>query len=153
MGEIYSGTASRRTYERLHERAAEILDAGWPVVLDATFLQRNSRRACRRLAEERGVPFMILAFRTDESLLRERVQRRRGEGCSVSDADLQVLQSQLESRQPLSDSERSVAVEMTAEGAAGEQLRDWIDGKPVPPPGISQSGFGSSVIARMAANG
>lgn len=107
---IYTAEASRRTYARLALLARELLAAGWPVLVDASFLHRAQRSAFRAQARELGVSCLILAFEAPEALLRERVRSRALAGGDASEADEAVLQSQLAHREPLDEEERAQAV-------------------------------------------
>jgi len=102
---IYSPDASTRTYEKLAELARTVVLSGFPVVIDATFLQWARRSTFRRLADELGVPFRILAFDADEPVLRERIARRFAAGDDASDATRDVLARQLQTREPLTSEE------------------------------------------------
>jgi hypothetical protein len=111
---IYSAEAGRRTYGRLRELAAEVLDAGYTVIVDATFLQREQREPFERLARERGVNFALLEFTADKATLRRRITQRRGD---ASDADLAVLEHQLSAVKPLTAEERARCVAIDTEAA------------------------------------
>ncbi len=117
---LYTADATRRTYERLSALAAAVLDAGWPVIADATFLERPQRDLLRRVASDRGVPFRILDFQAPEALLRERVARRSRQGGDASEATLSVLERQLATAAPLGEDERADVV--------------VIDARDLPPP-------------------
>lgn len=107
---MYTAEATRRTYERLDELARQVLEAGLPVLVDATFLQRAQRDAFRALAQALGLPCLILAFEAPEAVLRERVRQRTQAGHDASEADLAVLDAQLASREPLDAAEWAQAV-------------------------------------------
>ena len=47
---LYAPSASQATYDRLNQLAAAILEAGYPVVVDATFLEQEQRERFRTLA-------------------------------------------------------------------------------------------------------
>lgn len=106
---IYTSAASRRTYDRLAEIARQVIEAGYPVVIDATFLRRAHRDRFRRLADDLGVPFRIVPFEADEAELRRRLRGRPGAG-DASDADEAVLEYQLRHREPLGEDERPYVV-------------------------------------------
>jgi len=105
---LYSPDMTERTYERLAGRAGHALGAGLSVIVDATFLDENRRARFRKLAGSRGVPFHILDCRAPEEVLRERVAARGERG--VSEAGPDVLEHQLEERDPLTEREREHAV-------------------------------------------
>ncbi|MDZ7840272.1 MAG: AAA family ATPase [Gammaproteobacteria bacterium] len=94
-GNRYSETDIERVYERLLAEAEEIMDAGHPVIVDATFLRRARRGQFRALAERRGVPFRIFHCVAPEAVLRQRIRRRIVRGADESEADLAVLDRQL----------------------------------------------------------
>ena len=109
-GGIYAPDATRRTYERLRESARAVLAAGFPVVVDATFLARADRDALRALAREAGVPFAIAACDAPEGVLRERILARGRAAAEASEATLEVLARQLATQEPLAPVERAFAV-------------------------------------------
>jgi aminoglycoside phosphotransferase family enzyme/predicted kinase len=119
---IYAPEATRGTYDRLRAVARMIVAAGFPAVVDATFLARADRDALRALARTLGVPFAIAACEAPEAVLRERIAARERAAADASEAGLEVLDRQLLSTEPLSPEERMFAVTIdTAQGA--ERLR------------------------------
>lgn len=105
--ELYSSATTTRTYDKLESLSRIVLEADYPVIVDATFLRRSERTRFRELAEELGVPFKILTFETDIEVLRARVLERQAEGIDASDATLEVLESQIEKLESLTDEEQS----------------------------------------------
>jgi predicted kinase len=103
---IYSSATSRLTYDRLAAIARDVIAAGYPVVIDATFLKRAHRDRFHRLADELCVPFRIIPFEVDAATLRSRV-RARGRGSDASDADEAVLDYQLRHWESLDQDESS----------------------------------------------
>lgn len=103
---LYTADASRRTYERLYTLAEQILAAGYPVLVDATFLEPEQRQTFRALAAARGVPFVLLACEADPDTLRARVAQRRTRGDDAAEADMAVLERQLRYYQPPDPEER-----------------------------------------------
>ncbi|MBX9716922.1 MAG: AAA family ATPase [Burkholderiaceae bacterium] len=108
---IYSPEATRRTFERLAACARAALLAGYPVIVDAAFLRRHERQQFRALAAESGVPFTILDCRADTTVLRQRVAERGAAGTDASDADVSVLDQQLQWNEPLDADEQVLAIE------------------------------------------
>lgn len=105
---IYTRASSRATYERMVEYAEHALRAGWPVILDATFLDRRQRDHARALAGRLHCPFHILTLETPGETARERV-RARGKS-DVSEATEEVLEGQLAGFRPLERDEWEDAV-------------------------------------------
>jgi len=111
-GGIYSGEASVRTYARLLDCATCALAGGYPVVVDATFLSAAQRRQFRALAERRGIPFTIFEVDADAVVLHSRVRARLAAGSDPSEADADVVDTQLRMRESLEDCERPHAVKV-----------------------------------------
>ncbi len=104
---MYSEQANEKTYRRLEELAEKILRAGYSVIMDATFLMRSDRERARQLAIQEEVEFAIVHCQADEFTLRRRVTDRMKSNNDASDADLQVLERQLASMEPLTEAEQS----------------------------------------------
>jgi aminoglycoside phosphotransferase family enzyme/predicted kinase len=128
--DVYTAHATRRTFDRLAELARTALRAGWPVIVDAAFLHRGERRAFRALAAELGVPFAILHCHAPEAVLRERVAARSAAGNDASEADVAVLQRQIDAHEPLDADERAIALEVATDGAvdAAALAARWLAG-------------------------
>jgi hypothetical protein len=102
---IYSPEAHTRTYAHLRQLTAGLLNAGWSVIVDATFLQRAERESFRSLAREAGAAFSVLAPQATADQLRERIQARQVLGLDASEATLEVLAKQVEHLEPLAPDE------------------------------------------------
>jgi len=111
---IYTSSVTERTYEKLAELAEEILDAGYSVIVDATFLNNSYIKQFKMIADKKQIPFLILECCASEQTLRQRIINRKG---GASDADLAVLEQQLKQRQDLSDSEKKNVIEINTEEA------------------------------------
>jgi predicted kinase len=122
-GGIYNADAGIATYARLHQLAAMALQAGYPVVIDATYLQLTQRKAARQLAEDNAAAFLILDCHAPETVISAWLARRQQEGRDPSDATLAVIQAQQASREPLDSEELAyrLAVE-THDSASLESL-------------------------------
>lgn len=103
----YSAQATRRTYAQLRGAARAVLAAGYPVIVDAAFLQASQRDAFRALARSMGVPFTLLDCYADPAVLRQRVRARLARGDDASEADLRVLEAQLARGEPLRPDEHA----------------------------------------------
>jgi predicted kinase len=123
----YDEEASRRTYRRLAWAARAALEAGFPAIVDATFLHKADRAAFRRLATSLGVPFNILVCSVDAGLLRQRLERRQRAGLDPSEATAAVLDMQLKSVEPLTRRERFAAIEACEVGDDADRLAQrWL---------------------------
>jgi hypothetical protein len=106
-GGIYTTEATTRTYARLRDLARELLNAGWPLIVDAAFLRRAERNDFRALAAELGVDFAILATTAPVAELRRRLLARSND---ASEASVAVLAKQLDWFEPLDADERACAI-------------------------------------------
>ena len=111
---LYAADATRRTYEQLARLAGALLDAGWPVIVDATFTARWQRDLLREPVRTRGVAFHILDFQVAVATLRERIVQRARAGSDASEADLAVLQHQLDTEDILAADEQADIVSIDA---------------------------------------
>jgi predicted kinase len=109
--DIYSGDATRRTYTRLHELARKVLEAGFPVIVDAAFLKQDEREQFRALAAGLSVPYVIVSMRTSTATLGARIIQRRDAANDASEADLAVLKMLQTAQQPLLPHEIARTVE------------------------------------------
>jgi len=107
---IYGPDAGKAVYERMFALAAPMLEAGFDTILDATFTDAASREQSRHLAAKCGAGFVLVQATAPLGVLQERVQRRTMAGSDASEADLAVLQHQLDAAQPPSSSELASAV-------------------------------------------
>lgn len=112
-GGIYSAAVSERTYDRLGEAAASILDAGDIAIIDAAFLRRADRLRFRGLARERATAFVIVSCTAPVAELQLRIGRRAARGGDASEADAAVLAYQIGNAQPLDEDERPDAIEVS----------------------------------------
>jgi hypothetical protein len=103
---LYAPEMTLRTYARLHEVAATVLEAGYPVIVDAAMLKRAERDALRELAARLKVRCECIWCEAPPATLRSRVARRQAKGADASDATLAVLQMQLSFTEEPAPSER-----------------------------------------------
>lgn len=113
---IYTVEANTRTYDRLLDLAKLLLGAGWSVLVDAAFLKREERDQFHSLAREVGVSFAIMHCEADIDVQRERVAARTSRADDASEADLAILNRQLETEEPLAADERSHTITIDTTG-------------------------------------
>jgi aminoglycoside phosphotransferase family enzyme/predicted kinase len=128
--DVYTAEATQRTFDRLADGARTALLAGWPVIVDAAFLRRSERQRFKALAAELGVPFAILHCHAAEPVLRHRVAARHAAGNDASEADVAVLQRQIDHHEPLGDDERAIALDVATDAAvdADALAARWLAG-------------------------
>jgi uncharacterized protein len=109
-GGIYDAGATERTHARLAELANAALAAGWPVIVDATFLRSAERARFRGLAQRHGVPLTILHCTAPEPVLRTRLAERARQMKDASEADAAVLARQLANVERLDAAEHAQTI-------------------------------------------
>lgn len=102
---LYSPDSSARTYARLLQVAADLTHAGFEVLVDATFLRRADRQAFADYAASNHIPFAILHCTAPAKTLRARIEARGRQDAEVSEADLDILERQLQTQEPLDTDE------------------------------------------------
>jgi aminoglycoside phosphotransferase family enzyme/predicted kinase len=123
---IYTRTASERTYQRLASLAQRILAAGYPVLVDATFLEREQREIFRALAMDNGVPFLLLVCSADADTLRTRIRARQARGGDAAEADAAILEQQLSCYNPPGDDETPVRAGALDNESLSRLIRDRL---------------------------
>lgn len=118
---IYTPEANERTYQKLTELAQQVLLSCYPVTLDATNLKRAQRDRLREVAENLGLPSLIIALKADEATLRRRIRKRQEAGEKIAEADLNVLEQQLKTKEPLSQDELNGTVTVDTDAPAASQ--------------------------------
>jgi hypothetical protein len=121
---IYSTEATEATYRRLRHIAAQVIDRGFPVIVDATFLLQAQRRILLELALEKDCPCVAVVCEAPLEILRSRISARDND---PSEASLQVLERQVQRHQPVSLAETGISgiVTLGVEGLQRDQ-RDQI---------------------------
>jgi uncharacterized protein len=121
---IYTREASARTYAQLCSLARGIAAAGFPALVDATFLKRRQRAMFRQLARQLRVPFVIISIAGEPELLRAHIAERTAKGGDSSDATPAVLDRQIAAQEPLNADELREAVVVDASNGMVKGGRD-----------------------------
>lgn len=127
-GGIYTRSASDQTFACLLDVARTALQAGQPVLVDATFIQRERRTPFIELAQQLGAPWCILSFNAPEHVLRERVHQRQACGGDASEAGEAVLSDQLAHVDPFTADEQAHVLHLDTTHAV-----DWSAQSPLWP--------------------
>jgi uncharacterized protein len=88
----YTPEVTHRVYATLEARARAVLRGGHAAIVDAVFARPEDRERIAEIAAAAGVPLVGLWLDAPESVLMERLSRRRDD---PSDADPAVLRAQL----------------------------------------------------------
>ncbi|MDQ6997729.1 MAG: AAA family ATPase [Mariprofundus sp.] len=93
--DLYSFEMHGHTYQRMFADARTALEAGFSVILDATFLDSESRQQVNELAQTCGMQMHFFWLDVEKYVLEQRVKQRQSAANDISDADLRVLALQL----------------------------------------------------------
>jgi hypothetical protein len=115
---LYAPDGTQQTYLRVRELAHRVLTAGHIAVIDGAFLQRWQRDLFCDLANELGIPFVIIDLTVDAATLRERITKRLAGEHDASEAGLAVLDRQIATAQAIAPEERRFTVQCDAGKAA-----------------------------------
>jgi uncharacterized protein len=91
--QAYAPDAYAAVYEALFDSAERALQAGWAVILDASFVDPALRERAQGLARAAAVPFQGVWLQAPAAVLAERIRSRTAD---ASDATLGTLDMQLE---------------------------------------------------------
>jgi len=103
----YSDSGRNQIYVKLLEQAKLIVNAGFSVVIDATFLAYLQRKQVFALAHELGILMVIIECRADITELKKRCKLRAKLPNCNSDADFNVITKQLNVIEPLLEHEKA----------------------------------------------
>jgi len=125
---LYSGPLSAATYERLRQCAAEALDGGLSVIIDATCQQRQQRERLSSLGAACAATVRVVYCHAPREMLEARIAARELAATDASEADSSVLMLQQARFEPISAAEQLsvIDVDTTRADAAAhvlEQLR------------------------------
>ncbi|MBT8440133.1 MAG: AAA family ATPase, partial [Gammaproteobacteria bacterium] len=101
----YTAEATRKTYGYLHELAAGILQAGYSVIIDATYLEHQYRNKAFILTRSSHYPFLVISLQIPVDVLEKRITRRIENDNDASEATIAVLHKQLAKAEPLTADE------------------------------------------------
>lgn len=127
---LYSADRTADTYQHLGTLARMVLDAGYSVIVDATFLQRAHRDHFRALAATTGTPFLMLECRAENSELERRILSRNAGRNDASEANLEVLHTQQATDQPLAGEELQYLLRVDTQTMSNADIhalfQDWM---------------------------
>jgi len=123
---LYHSDMTARTYDQLRNLARTLIQAGFSVVVDATFLRHHQRELFRMLAKEHVCAWFIVDVFAPESVLEERIERRSREGHDASDATVDIMKRQLETAESFTQEEQShvIRVDSTDQKGIISAMRD-----------------------------
>ncbi len=102
---LYSQVATTQTFDRLFELTHTLLQLGFKVIVDATFLKQDLRARFIALGRKLAVPIKIIDMAVTPQQCRERIIQRKAAGSDASEATLEVLEHQLCTADPFTPEE------------------------------------------------
>lgn len=120
---LYAPAETDRTYSQVARLTRTVAGAGYPVIVDGTFLRRSQRDLFRTLAADLNLPFVMVDFVAALDTLRARVEERHMAGIDASEADIQVLEHQRQTAEPIAADERTVTVTCDADAPLEQSAR------------------------------
>lgn len=121
---LYTPEANERTYRHLADLSRQLLDAGLSVIIDAACLKHWERTLFAGVAEEEGVPFLLIHCEAPEATRRDWIRAREGD---ASEATETLLEAQRTWFEPLSAEEKAHTVHLhTDEPHVAEAVADRI---------------------------
>ena len=130
---IYTPEMTRATYLALAREAGERLDAGESALAVGTFTARWQREELRRVAEERGVPFLFARLEAPDDVVLARLRAREP---GVSDGNEEVWRRMRETEEPPEELPVGELLRLDTTGEPGtvaerilERLRAPFEGK------------------------
>ncbi|MDB9942390.1 AAA family ATPase [Pseudomonadales bacterium] len=112
---IYTAEADTLTKSRLLDLSQEIYNAGYGVIIDATFIRADWRHSFLSLARQRSTPIRILQCQVSADETRTRLANRQGD---ASEATFEQFLAQQTAFDPFTDAEQSLLVTVNTQEAS-----------------------------------
>ncbi|QEQ97937.1 AAA family ATPase [Neptunomonas concharum] len=126
--ELYGQEMNARTFQHLLNLSRSLLQSGYSVIVDATFIRKRTRVSYADLAQSLEIPLRIISCHCEQKLIEARLKRRQAQGGDASDADIKVMQDQLKHQQRLTEAEQdyTIAVDTDDDDAINVLLSQMI---------------------------
>lgn len=103
---IYTESLNKDVYAQLLSLAQLVLESGHNVILDATYLRESDRAAASALAQRCGCRYLIIDVVAETEVMRKRISTRQAVSVDASEANLDILEHQTTTAEPLTASEK-----------------------------------------------
>lgn len=113
----YGERLNQATYRQLLEDSSKLLSQGFDVIIDAAFLKADQRRPFIEQARLQCWTVHILSCDGKASHLAERIENRQSSE-DPSEATVEVMERQLQHREPLSEEEASISIRIDTDQPA-----------------------------------
>jgi uncharacterized protein len=112
--DLYHPDVTAKNYQRLAELAELVLQAGYNVIVDASFLEQRYREQFFKIAKILNVAFFIIHCQTSIESLQQRIATRQ-QGQSLSEANEAVLKMQIAAYQDIAADEQRHVIAIDTE--------------------------------------
>lgn len=117
--DIYTPEMTQKTYDTLLDLGLFLAKQGWSVILDAKYDRQILRQAVLDTAIAAQLPVKIVVCTAPLDILHERLKNRVGD---IADATAALLESQIKTAEPLTQSEQAFAVTLQTDQIAEAQF-------------------------------
>jgi len=100
---LYTQKATQDTYQALAKQAAQKLNNGQSVMLDASFSRRTYRRQAYDVAQSMGVRFILVECVCPEEIIRKRLEHRQARESDASDGRNTLFEAQKADFEPINE--------------------------------------------------
>ena len=112
---LYSPEMNEKTYTEVCNRAQNLLDAGFPVVVDGAFKRESERRPLLELAERADARLLFLEVTCDPAEQRRRLESRRMHD-TRSDGRVELMERQRTEFEPAPPEQQHLFAEVETDG-------------------------------------
>lgn len=125
---IYSHDITEKVYSHLQDIAQVIIQAGYSVVVDATFIKQKHRQSFRQMADAHSVPFKILHTHADEAKILQWLAQRQQQTAQISEAREDIYQALKANLEALTEEEigNTLALDVSAAEHLEEKLQHFL---------------------------
>jgi predicted kinase len=125
---LYSAAMTEQTYGRLLSAAAEQLDKGHSVILDATFARRKHRKLLAEHFGKRGANWRVLEAQASDAAVKQRLRAREARPDEVSDARLEDFDALTRLYEPPVEWPAAQCVKVRTTGPLGQTVTNALQG-------------------------
>lgn len=126
--QLYSAEMSQKTYQRLAELAEKLLELGYSVIVDATFLKIQNQLHFQQLAKKTKSHFKLFSIQPFEHLgqIEINLKQRQQANNDPSDATLEVMKMQCQQFEAPKATEAVLSIQ-PMQPLDKKQLKIWLD--------------------------
>jgi predicted kinase len=104
--------ATNQTFAQLNTLANKLLQWGFAVIVDGTFLALDKRQDFYHLATKNICPFVIIDCIATTEIIKQRIIQRAFQSSDASEANIDVMRQQLDSQEPFTELEKPFVVDI-----------------------------------------